>query len=52
MLNIQQDDKTELRAELDKIRASKSKNMPLTMMRIHEIHNKLNREADLSLIHI
>ena len=40
------DDKAELRAELDKIRGSKPKNMPLTMMRIHQIHNKLNREAD------
>ena len=46
LLNTQQDDKTELRAELDKIRANKPKNMPTTMMRIHEIHNKLNREAD------
>ena len=32
MLNTEQDDKTELRAELDKIRGSKPKNMPLTMM--------------------
>ena len=35
-----------MRVELDKIRASKPKHMPTTMMRIHEIHNKLNREAD------
>ena len=46
LLNTHQDDKTELRTELDKIRASKPKHMPTTMMRIHEIHNKLNREAD------
>ena len=46
LLNTHQDDKTELRVELDKIRASKPKHMPTTMMRIHEIHNKLNREAD------
>ena len=46
LLNTHQDDKTELSVELDKIRASKPKHMPTTMMRIHEIHNKLNREAD------
>ena len=46
MLNIDHEDKTELRTELEKICNTKPKNMPSTMMRVHQLHNKLNREAD------
>jgi len=46
MLNKDQHDKSELRSELDRLRSTKPKDMPSTMMRIHQIHNKLNREAD------
>ena len=44
MLNKDHHDKTELRTELERLRSTKPKDMPSTMMRIHQIH--------LSLIHI
>ena len=46
MLNKDHHDKSELRSELERLRSTKPKDMPSTMMRIHQIHNKLNREAD------
>ena len=46
MPNRVQDNKTELQTELSKLKASKPRDMPQTMMRIHQIHNKLIHEGD------
>ena len=46
MLNNVQDNKNELQAELTKLKGSKPRDMPHTMMRIHHIHNKIIQEGD------
>ena len=46
MLNNVQDNKSELQAELTKLKGSKPRDMPHTMMRIHHIHNKIIQEGD------
>ena len=46
MLNGAPGNKSKLQSELNKMKASKPRDMPQTMMRIHEIHNKLIHEGD------